>query len=466
MSVYVSFDGSKPRFIASNSGWAEFCRWVTRGVRSGCLRHLVDWGWAEPARNCYDQLLQVMPSMAGDVRTTASLLQGQLQGMDDEVVTVNQGVKVDQSTTINANPEGCNQYKSCEEHDEALQKAFDRISGGKVLSGAALKKAYKQAKVEVGERPKMEKKAKLNLDDPHAVAEAVHEAGKRTKNWTGSAHDPSSKFEHQPLVADVHETMKEELGGATLEQFKAALLKAHRAGTIKLSRADLPYYAHDPVKAGPVSEIKHLTATFHKIDVPPSARRTDNAEDQPRDELGRFASMSAGEKVAHIKTMDAKSASKLLKDHKTSDIRALQLAAKAPTQTGSKSDLLKYTHPEGKATMIHSAADAVAPQRQGSSPRSPASPTVGSGVEHSKHVVEAVLKHGGDMVPMAKVRQHLAEKGVVEKKEQDAAINHVRGKHVTVTNIEGRQGITQEERDNALQGDIEGAKIGWLSLRR
>lgn len=83
------------------------------------------------------------------------------------------------------------------------------------------------------------------------------------------------------------------------------------------------------------------------------------------------------------------------------------------------------------------------------------------------HVVDAVKQHGGkyNRAPMAKVREHLASKGIGDRAAQDIAINRARLKWlVSAAAIEGRHGVTPEERDAAIRED--GNLLGSLSLRQ
>lgn len=98
--------------------------------------------------------------------------------------------------------------------------------------------------------PKAAVAAKAPALDPANVpvfAAAVHQAARAVKAAVGEAINNGSLPEwdaHKPLIADVYEAMKPQLGNLTLEGFKEALLKAHVGGAVELSRNDLPHLTH------------------------------------------------------------------------------------------------------------------------------------------------------------------------------------------------------------------------------
>lgn len=85
--------------------------------------------------------------------------------------------------------------------------------------------------------------------------------------------------------------------------------------------------------------------------------------------------------------------------------------------------------------------------------------------DHAKHVEDAVVKHGGQMVSLVKVRKHLDEQGITDRGYQDAAIEHARGGSVTGSNLEGRHGISELEHAAALHTAAGEDRIGYLSLK-
>lgn len=206
------------------------------------------------------------------------------------------------------------------------------------------------------------------------------------------------------------------------------------------------------------------------------------------DELGRFASLSAADKVAHLKTLDKKAASKLLGKAKTSEIREMEQAAMTKFSFGTKANLLAHTHPEGgvPAQPAASKPAVVAPPKIAAPPPVPpkAADTTASvgGREvrlpvqpspaHARHVAEVVMELSGQhhgLVPMTRVRAELAKRGVVGHDVQDQAIRAAqRADSVTGSRLEGRHGSTQEERDALLRDPTPGGwdHIGFLSLRK
>jgi hypothetical protein len=47
MSVFASIDGVAGPDVATNSGWADFCKWVAEISGVDDLRHLTEFGWYE-----------------------------------------------------------------------------------------------------------------------------------------------------------------------------------------------------------------------------------------------------------------------------------------------------------------------------------------------------------------------------------------------------------------------------------
>ncbi len=118
--------------------------------------------------------------------------------------------------------------------------------------------------------------APVNLHDPASLASAVHEAARSIPDALGghtNAGDLRPSESHKPLISDVYDAMKAEgqLGTASLDDFKRALLSANQAGHVTLERNDLPHnVTATPAGGGPErvgrSEITHGPAAFHVID--------------------------------------------------------------------------------------------------------------------------------------------------------------------------------------------------------
>lgn len=79
----------------------------------------------------------------------------------------------------------------------------------------------------------------LDIRDPKALAAAVHEAGKALPSYLGHAYEAGQTHAHKVTVSDLHDALKERAGGASLDQFKAALLAGHNADALELSNANL-----------------------------------------------------------------------------------------------------------------------------------------------------------------------------------------------------------------------------------
>lgn len=117
-------------------------------------------------------------------------------------------------------------------------------------------------------------KPSVDLNDPQALADAVHKAASQVPDAISQAKntgDLPAWQSHKPLIADVHDAMKGQLGGASLDEFKQALMKAHQAGTLNLHRNDMPASVfHNAAGKGHErserSQIDHLNSTWHVID--------------------------------------------------------------------------------------------------------------------------------------------------------------------------------------------------------
>lgn len=152
-----------------------------------------------------------------------------------------------------------------DEHEDAVNKEWERITGGKPKDFKASQLALRQAKRTVGEWTPHEKQGRVDLNDSTAFAKMVHQAAKEVPDAiSGKVNDGKleSWESHKPLVADVHEHMKKQLGNVSLDDFKSALLKAHQEGKLELSRNDLPQSTKDTAAGSGLSrtaksEIKH-----------------------------------------------------------------------------------------------------------------------------------------------------------------------------------------------------------------
>jgi hypothetical protein len=104
------------------------------------------------------------------------------------------------------------------------------------------------------EKPKARKKpatpvhktaARVSLDDPKALATALHSTAASLPAWNGAAPDPSAPYPHKVYVSHLYAALKDKLGGASLDEFKTALARHNTAGSLKLTPIDMPQYAAD-----------------------------------------------------------------------------------------------------------------------------------------------------------------------------------------------------------------------------
>jgi hypothetical protein len=106
MSIYLTIDGSEPRFVASNSGWSDFTRWVD-GVDGDDLKHLCEHGWSEPLGDVRKQLHAAVKDKtpSADIRGVASNILDFIDGADDDgVVTVTDGLSAkEESAALKTN---------------------------------------------------------------------------------------------------------------------------------------------------------------------------------------------------------------------------------------------------------------------------------------------------------------------------------------------------------------------------
>ena len=93
MSIYLSIDSGTPTFLASNTGWGDFTRWVDGQDGAGLVAHLCDHGWGEPASGIASGLRTLLKrgGPSADVKDTGENLLSLLHGLSDEAVTVNDG---------------------------------------------------------------------------------------------------------------------------------------------------------------------------------------------------------------------------------------------------------------------------------------------------------------------------------------------------------------------------------------
>src|SRR3984885_62469 len=94
MSVYLSIDSGTPTFLASVTGWGDFSEWIGGQEDVEEIAHLCDHGWGEPATAIAESVRTALRSddPSEDVKSTAENLLSILDGLDDEVVTVNDGM--------------------------------------------------------------------------------------------------------------------------------------------------------------------------------------------------------------------------------------------------------------------------------------------------------------------------------------------------------------------------------------
>lgn len=133
---------------------------------------------------------------------------------------------------------------------------------------------FERRKAEVLAREKAKQAAAaaapLDVRDPAALAQAVHEAGKALPNWAGGGYDAVG---HLVYISDVYDALKPRLPGVTEDQFKEALVAHHRdvgRTPIVLARNDLAQ-AGDPEKIRR-SSARHLGAEWHLVDAARAGR--------------------------------------------------------------------------------------------------------------------------------------------------------------------------------------------------
>ncbi len=78
MSRYTQLETGEQEFLASNSGWGDWGRWVDKLEVKGLeeLHHLNHYGWSQNLQKLQDQLTQALKSegIEQDVRTVAQTL--------------------------------------------------------------------------------------------------------------------------------------------------------------------------------------------------------------------------------------------------------------------------------------------------------------------------------------------------------------------------------------------------------
>jgi|LakMenE18May11ns_1017448.scaffolds.fasta_scaffold9935417_2 hypothetical protein len=99
MSIYFSIDGGTPIFLASNTGWGDFCRWSDSDGVGDPVKHLCQHGYYEPLSELLPAIVN-SPSPDDDtVLVTLSDFVDLLTGEDDDaVITINDGMTTSQDT--------------------------------------------------------------------------------------------------------------------------------------------------------------------------------------------------------------------------------------------------------------------------------------------------------------------------------------------------------------------------------
>jgi len=123
--------------------------------------------------------------------------------------------------------------------------------------------------------------APISLDDPAALARAVHAAGRELPSFAGHEFRPSGSAwdRHPVLIGTLYDHMQKTgalPADVTLDAFKAALFRAHQSDHLSLSRNDLPQVVPaDQRHQIARGEIQHpyggSGATLHKVDIPTTA---------------------------------------------------------------------------------------------------------------------------------------------------------------------------------------------------
>ncbi|HVL14712.1 MAG TPA: hypothetical protein VM529_19220, partial [Gemmata sp.] len=91
----------------------------------------------------------------------------------------------------------------------------------------------------------------VSLTDHRALADAVAAAGHGLPDWRGKRRGESwDRAPHKVVIADLYDAVRDRLGGATLAEFKDALLRAARAGAVTLEPVDMVQYAASPERVG------------------------------------------------------------------------------------------------------------------------------------------------------------------------------------------------------------------------
>lgn len=108
---------------------------------------------------------------------------------------------------------------------------------------------------------------------------------------------------HKPLIADVYDAAKDQLGGMSLAEFKTRLLDANRKGTIRLSRLDMPETmfkrGKDREAAYDRGGIDYLNARFDTLAIPEKDLREARKAREARSEFDDAgASVGESEEVA------------------------------------------------------------------------------------------------------------------------------------------------------------------------
>lgn len=207
-------------------------------------------------------------------------------------------------------------------------------------------------------------------------------------------------------------------------------------------------------QAGTPEFVKHAQETLHHLE-----KRKADLEQQAQATRARGNGRRADELAKEASFVNLDAARKLMDFAKAKAAPATS-ASTATGKTAPKPSAQPAPKAEAKPTPRSAPA-----ARQDATTAKPAS---SSPAEHVGKLVDIVKQVGGtyNHASLVDVRKALADHGIKDRKEQDQAIQDARKKGMlSASALEGRQGISPEQREAAIKEPGSDHPIGYLSIR-
>lgn len=307
----------------------------------------------------------------------------------------------------------------------------------------------------------------------------LKDVGSTLKDRMGKDIEPEEYLAHKVRVADLYDAAKDKLGGMSLDDFKAELLRLNNEGKLRLSRADLTAadvqdqhrlskdQVHDFHQRDMRSEINHPGGgTFHTLNVKDVKAGAPAQAPAPAQTRAGYA-----EHLAALKDLHAAAARGTMGERGQAgvDVAAVDRAVEAAGRDLSAPEAAKLARDFGIASKPKNKAEALKMVRSKIRLRAGASdrahePDVHAnmglggldlyGTDPGRAVPDLVAafaklnKKGGNLVSLA----DLKDATEMSKERLHATVQQLRKDGVlTGSRPEGRHGITPREREAMLR---------------